>query len=58
LRAFENWVVKKVSGHKMDEVKEQWGRLLTKYYLCDKIKNSEMGWVCSLEVVCTIWTVL
>jgi frataxin-like iron-binding protein CyaY len=55
---FENWVVSKMSGHKMDEVTGQWRRLLTKYYLCDKIKNSEMGWVCSLEAAHTIWTVL
>ena len=31
MRLFENWEVRKVSGHKMVEVTGQWRRRLTKY---------------------------
>ena len=31
MRLFENWEVRKVSGHEMVEVTGQWRRLLTKY---------------------------
>ena len=53
---FENTVLGKVFGPKMDKVAREWRRLhneeicdlycLTKYYSCDKIKKNGMGDAC------------
>ena len=48
LRVFENMVLRRIFGHRKDEVTGEWRRLHNEEQYCagDKIKKNEMGWAC------------
>ena len=49
LRVFENKLLRRIFGPKMDEITGEWSVLLTEYCASDKIKKNEMGGSCSLH---------
>ena len=64
MRVFENRVLKRIFGPNRDEVTGNGKNYIMRclkiftphqYYLCNQIKNNEMGWACSMyrkEDVC------
>ena len=50
LRVFENMLLRRIFGPKMDEITGEWSVLLTEYCASDKIKKNEMGGACGAYV--------